>query len=260
VKFVTTARDKVPVRPKPRVQSAARTVAILLAISQSSHGLKAKEISERLQVPRQVAYHLIHTLQSTGIIRKDAQNRYVLGLAAALVADGFRRHLAPAEHLGPRVRSIVQATGETAYATGWIDGEIVAMVTARGQSPIQAAEVETGHSGDAHARASGKLLLALSDPAVRDKYLASHRLGRRTKKTITARKELLQELDRIRTRGYAVDEEEFSEGLCCLAVPIEGLGDSFVLGISVPAPRFRTNRTRYLAALQKAAKLEEFVG
>ena len=125
--------------PKPRVQSALRTISIVLAIADSSSGLKVKEILERLGLSRQVTYHLIHTLQSTGIIRKNENNRYVLGLAASTIAEGFRRQLAPPEHLAPRVRAIVAATGETAYAGGWVDGEIVALATAPGASPVGAA-------------------------------------------------------------------------------------------------------------------------
>ena len=67
---------------KPRIQSAVRTVAILLAVADSPNGLRAKEIMDRLGLSRQVTYHLIHTMHGTGIIRKNDSNKYVLGLAA----------------------------------------------------------------------------------------------------------------------------------------------------------------------------------
>src|SRR5215472_6559258 len=89
--------------PKPRVQSAVRAISILLAVSESINGIRVKDITERLGLSRQVTYHLIHTLQSTGIIRKNEKNRYVLGLAAVAIAEGFHRQLAPPEHLGRRV-------------------------------------------------------------------------------------------------------------------------------------------------------------
>lgn len=241
--------------PKPRIQSAVRTISILLAVANSANGLKAKEIMDKLGLSRQVTYHLIHTLHGTGIIRKNDSNRYVLGLAAVSIAEGFSRQLAPPEHLARRVRSIVAATGETAHAGGWVDGEIVALATARGESPVGAAQIPPGYSGYAHARASGKLLLALVDPAVREAYLAKHRLEPRTMRTITDPEELMKEFERIRAQGYAVDNEEFHEGLQCLAVPVEGLGGRFVLGISVPKGRFEKNFDRYLAALLNAARI-----
>ncbi|MGE0406095.1 MAG: IclR family transcriptional regulator [Candidatus Korobacteraceae bacterium] len=240
---------------KPRVQSAARAIAIVLAVSHTSNGLRAKEISETLRIPRQVTYHLIHTLSGTGIIRKNNQNRYVLGLAAGSIADGFRRQLAPPELLAPRVRAIVAATGETAYASGWMEDDIIVMASARGRSAVQAAEVPHGYSGNAHARASGKMLLALADPAKAEHFLAGLKLAPRTKNTITLPERLRAELQEVRARGYATDEEEFSEGLCCLAVPVEGLGGQFALAIAVPTGRFHANKERYLEVLREAAKM-----
>ena len=240
---------------KPRIQSAVRTISLLLAVADSPNGLRAKEIMEKLGLSRQVTYHLIHTLHGTGIIRKNDSNKYVLGLAAMSIAEGFHRQLAPPEHLARRVRSIVAATGETAYASGWVDGEIVALATARGESPVGAAQVPHGYSGYAHARAAGKLLLAMVEPSVRQDYLAKHPLESRTPSTITDPDELIREFERIRLNGYAVDREEFHEGLQCLAVPVEGLGGRFVLGISVPKHRFDSQFERYLAALQNVAKI-----
>jgi IclR family acetate operon transcriptional repressor len=241
--------------PKVRVQSAFRAISILLAVSESPNGLKIKEIAERLGLSRQVTYHLFHTLLATGIIRKNENNRYVLGLAAVSIAEGFHRQLAPPELLARKVRSIVAATNETAYASGWVGGEIVALATEQGQSPVGAARVPQGFSGYAHARATGKLLLALADPSITEAYLNSHPMEPRTDHTITTREELTRELERIRMRKYAIDNEEFHEGIRCLAVPVEGLGGRFALGISVPSGRFQINFDKYLDVLLDSARI-----
>jgi IclR family acetate operon transcriptional repressor len=240
---------------KPRIQSAVRTISILLAVADSTNGLKAKEIMEKVGLSPQITYHLIHTMQGTGIIRKNESNRYVLGLAAVSLAEGFNRQLAPPEYLACSVRSIVSATGETAHAGGWVDGEIVALATAGGIAPIGAAQVPHGYSGLAHARATGKLLLALAGSEVRDAYLASHPLERRTYRTITNHEDLMKEFEKIRAHGHALDNEEFYEGLQCLAVPVEGTGGRFALGISALKERLETNFDKYLAALLNAARI-----
>ncbi len=241
--------------PKPRVQSALRAISILLAVSESSNGLKVKDITDKLGLSRQVTYHLIHTLHATGIIRKNESNRYVLGLAAVAIAEGFHRQLAPPEHLARRVRAIVEATTETAYAGGWVDGEIVTLATARGESPVGAAKIPQGFSGYAHARAAGKLLLAMADPTLCEAYLQSHPREARTAKTITDHDQLLNEFQRIRECQYALDNEEFHDGIRCLAVPVEGLGGRFVLGLSVPSGRFEQNFNHYLSVLTDAARI-----
>ncbi|HXE62642.1 MAG TPA: IclR family transcriptional regulator [Bryobacteraceae bacterium] len=242
---------------KPRVQSAARAIAILMAISRSSDGMKAKEISETMRLSRQTTYHLIHTLLGIGILRKNDQGRYVLGLGAGVIADGFARHLSPSEHLGPRVRAVVAATGETAYASGWIDGDIIALIAMRGEAAVSAGSVQTGLASHAHARASGKLLMAFAGRAEREHYLARHDLTMKTAKTIVSREALDRELAAIRKCGYAIDDEEFAEGLCCLAVPIEGVEGRFVLCVSAPKERFDVNRDKYLRILRERASLDE---
>lgn len=239
---------------KPRVQSAARTMLVLLAVARSEDGLKARDIAEALGLPRQVVYHIAHTLLAIGMIRKNHAGRYVLGLGVAPIAQGFTRHLAAPEHLAPAVRQIAAETGETAYATGWVEGRIVVLATARGGAAVQAAEVPHGFSDNPHARASGKLLLALASEERQAAFFRDAALAPRTPNTLTTEGELRREFARIRRLGYATDIEEFVAGLCCLAVPIEALDGSYALGISVPTARFKAQFQRDLGILQRVAR------
>jgi len=240
---------------RPRVQSAARTVAILLAVAQSERGLSTKEISERAAISRQATYHLLHTLVGAGVLARDDRNRYLLGIRVGTLAEGFARQLAPSEHLAPLVRAIANETGETAYASGWSLGEIAVLAVTRGTNPILAADASQGLVGDAHARASGKLLLAYATQEARDAYLGTRKLTRRTPRTITTRDALDRELRAIRERGYAEDEEEFSEGLCCLSVPLDSGYSPFALALSSPRDRYVKERDRYLETVMRIAEL-----
>lgn len=250
-----TAEPRLPAdRERPRVQSVARAVGILLAIAQSEQGLTTKEISERVQIGRQATYHLLHTLASRGMVTRNG-NRYVLGFRVGTLAEGFARQLAPSEHLAPVVRALAQETGETAYASGWWSGEIVAFTSAGGTNPVQAAEVPQGYVGNAHARASGKVLLAFAPASVRDAYLDGHGLNRLTPNTITSRRRLEAVLAEIRERGYGIDDEEFAVGLYCLAVPFDRGYSPFVLGLAAPRHRGVENQDRYLAVMRRIAML-----
>lgn len=241
--------------PRARVQSAARAIGILLAIAQSDSGLTAREISDRVGIGRQATYHLLHTLTSTGMVMRNGSNRYVLGLRVGTLAEGFKRQLTPSAHLDPIVRAAAHETGEMAYAAGWWGGEIMALTFARGANPIQAIEVPQGYVGVAHARASGKVLLAFAPPAVRDAYLDAHPPTKVTAHTITTRKALERELTAVREQGYATDLEEFRMGLCCLAVPLDDGYSPFTLGIAVPRERFAHEKDRYIEVLLRLAEL-----
>jgi IclR family transcriptional regulator, acetate operon repressor len=245
---VALARD--PDRPRPRIQSVARATDILLEVARSSQGLTAKEITARLGISRQGTYHLLHTLTGAGFLHRTDDGRYALGLKIGTLAAAFGRHLQPAERLSPHVRALARATGETAYAAGWQGAEIVVVSVARGDSPVQAAEVVPGTAEDGHARASGKLLLAYASAELREEYLRAHPLRRRTPNTVTDRRRLRKQLENVREQGYALDLEEFAEGLCCLAVPIDGGASPFTIGLSMPAARFYEDEGGCLKAAQ----------
>lgn len=241
-------------QPRPRVQSAARAVNVLLEVARSEKGLTAKEISERLEIGRQATYHILHTLVETGTLTRAEGHRYVLGLQVGILAEGFGRQLAPAEHLAPIVREVARQTGETSYATGWWSNDITVLAVARGSSPVSASEVSQGHVGEAHARASGKLLLAHASPSVRQQYLETHELTALTEKTKTDVASLEEDFAQIRAQGFSEDLEEFAVGLCCLAVPITKADSPFALSISAPRERYLEQRDRYLADLLNFAR------
>jgi DNA-binding IclR family transcriptional regulator len=235
----------------PRVQSVARAADILYVVATSSHGLAPREISDQTGLPRQTVYHLVHTLVAARLLRRGEGNRLTLGLGVGALADAFQRQVAPHDHLRPLVEALAAETGELAYASGWRDGEIVVVAVARGANVIQAREVTVGNTEDGHSRASGKLLLAHVSEAERAEYLRTHSLRRRTPRTITGRSALVRELDTIRDQGFAVDDEEYAEGLCCLAVPLEPA--HYALGLAAPADRFRARWSEYLANARAVA-------
>lgn len=245
-------------REKPRIQTAARTSMLLLEVARSGpKGISAKQLAVNLELPRQVVYNLVHTLVSINMLRRATSSSYVLGLAVAAISHGFRRQLSSAESLNEVAEEIVQATGESAYVVGWLDNEIVVLASARGTATVTATVVAQGTASDAHARASGKLLLAMSAPEDVERYLQKHEFTKRTENTITDRSALYEELDRVRQNWVGIDDQEYAAGLSCLAVPFGKVPTPLVLGISAPTERFHLNAQRYEHVLRvMGAKLE----
>lgn len=238
---------------KLRVESAARAIRVLVAVARSDAGLAAKNIAAELGLPRQVVYHLLHTLVQVQALAKTNAGTYTLGMGVMPLVGAFSRHVSPQAHLLPLVRRISAETGETAYAAGWIGNEIMVVATSSGSNPIQAAEVALGNCGFANARASSKLLLALSTEPHRKAFLTDNPPVQKTAKSIVRLDELEREFTRIRELGYAMDDEEFTEGVCCLAVPLAQSEGLFALGLSAPTNTFYANKDRYLAAVRSAA-------
>ena len=235
-----------------RVRSVARACQILAIVAKSENGLTALEIARTGRLPVQATYHLIHTLVSLRLLARNQRRAYILGLGIAPIAEAFHRQLSPPPELIELVRRVTQETGETAYACGWVDGEIVVLHVNRGNRPVQVSDVARGSFDHAHARASGKLLLAYCSRDAQTAYLATHPLRSRTRKTITDTSELMRELADVKQLGYAVDEEEFLEGVCCLAVPADPAG-AYSLTISAPRERYFDGKERYIKTMKQIA-------
>lgn len=234
---------------KTGVQSVARAVAILRAVAASPDGLTPREISDRVGLALPTTYHLIGTLANEGLLARTEGRPYRLGLGVSVLAEAFQRQLAAPDQLVAPVHEVATRTAETAYVVGWASGEIVIHARVSGRHVLSVSDSPLGLVTDAHARSSGKALLAFAHPAVRSGYLARHPLTSRTPNTIVDAVELEREFDRIRERGYATDFEEYAVGVCCLSAPVDGGSSPFAISLSAPRDRFTDNADAYVRVI-----------
>jgi IclR family acetate operon transcriptional repressor len=245
-------RSPTPEAAKPRVQSVARAIRILNEIARNADGATAQELSRTLGLNRATTYHLLHTLVSTGYVVPADGYRYRIGIGVGGLVAAFERQALPGG-LQPLARAVASRTGETAYVAARQGDALTLLCSVPGHHAVGVAHSAVGPILDGHARASAKLLLALAPEDVREAYLAANPLRRMTRNTITSRARLLQELDGIREAGYATDEEEFDEGVCCVAAPLDN-GTPIAVALSAPRERFDANRDDYIAVVRDIAR------
>lgn len=101
-----------------------------------------------------------------------------------------------------------------------------------------------------HATGVGKVLLAHAPADVRDRVLGE--LAAVTPDTVTSRRVLAGQLERVRRDGYATTTEEMTLGASSVAVPVQVDGAT-VAAMGVVVADFRRHRARLLAGLQVAA-------
>ena len=128
---------------------------------------------------------------------------------------------------------------------------------------MQLAE-RVGSPRPAHCTAIGKILLAWLPDTERKAFLAQARLEPRTPKTITSVPQLEQELVKVRAQGYAIDDEEFTQGIRCIAGPVRNFSGrvAAALGISAPVWRVSLDRVAELTSvvMTTGAALSEQLG
>jgi DNA-binding IclR family transcriptional regulator len=244
-----------PSRPT-RIQSVTRAAAMLECVASTTTGRTVSEVAAAVGVPISTAYHLLNTLVDADLLAKTAGRRYQLGTRVGFLAEAFLAQAAAPDHLAQHVRGLADRTGETAYLSAWRAGDAMLLSVVEGHRAVRVAGLHLGYSGATHTRASGKVLLAAGPPGTLERYLATHDTDAASRGPGFA-DDLRRELDRVRERGYAIDEEEFAEGVVCVAAPVAG--GSLALGISTPAERFRAREGELIAAvLDVAAETRSF--
>src|SRR5512142_435870 len=236
-------------RTQPRVQSVARAMQMVDLVARSDHGLTAKEISAATDVNRSATYHLLHTLTQTEVLARDGR-RYLMGPRAGVFAAGIMHHHAPNERLVASARSLAATIHAPVMVTAW--GAQGVRILGRTGGVGLAGALTRGFADDSHARASGKLLLALGSREAYERYVSVHELTPRTTNTIVDPRALERELETIRERGYAIDDEEFLPGVCCIAGALDAGRGPVALSIVAPAERFRAERELFIRELTAA--------
>ena len=238
-----------------RIQSVSRAARLMLLVASLPESDRtAARLALALGTSLPTAYHLLNTLVDAGIFVRGADKRYHLGIGVGVLAAAYEQQSEPPVSLVAPLRGISSTTGESTYLSAWRHGELQVLARVEGTHAVRVAELEPGFSGAAHARASGKVLLAYAPAATRASYLANHPLSPLTEHTIVSPERLDEELALVRTRGYATEEEEFREGVGCVSVPVVSSGT--LLGaftVSAPIERYRHSVSAYVQALIVAA-------
>jgi DNA-binding IclR family transcriptional regulator len=240
-------------RPRTRIRSVGKANAILVWLAGQSDARSAKHIAEALELPIATAYHLLDTLAQDGMLYKDEHRRYHLGPSVGLLVDAFQRQNSPPAYLLAPLRRLAEEVGETAYLSVADGLDVVVAASVEGSHAVRVRGLHVGFRGALHARGSGKLLLAHAGEERIERVLAGT-LAPRTPHTIVDPEALRRELAAIRERGYAFDEEEFTEGVSGVSAPVLHGGAAIAAyTISTPTERFRAHRTDFTEAVLAAA-------
>ena len=240
----------------PTLRTLDRGLGVLEAIAANDGKLTASELSRSLNLSRSTTYQLLKTLRESEYAVRGADGLYRLGLATERLADGLKVAAQPSRELLTALDRLFDEVGETSYLAGWRLSRITLQAVREGQQTLRVAQLSSGYDGHPHARASCRAILAFLDEAAAESYLESFSREALTPNTKTSLADLKSDLRVSRERGYAIDEEEFTLGVTCVAAPILG-SDGFpthCLSVSVPTVRARPRLTILIDSVRGAAE------
>ena len=230
------------------VKSAARVLEVLEALA-TDGPLNLRDLAAHLQVPKSSMHALLRTMQWRGWLETDATGTlYGLGVRSLLAGSAYVDSDPVVRQTAPVLDQLAQQTGETIHL-GRLEGSDVVYLAKRESTHPLRLFSSVGRRLPAHSVALGKALLAEMAPEAALTCLPPE-LPAFTPKTITDRTRLLDELDRIRRIGYAVDDEESAADLRCFGVALrQRSGTRDAISISVPVVRLSEEREQEIVTL-----------
>jgi DNA-binding IclR family transcriptional regulator len=232
------------------LRSVNNALAVLESFSVERPEIGVTELAHTLGLGKSTVHRLLTSLASRGYVRKNPDTeRYCLGFKAFEVGSLAAGRGAIREIAAPFLRSLMLATKETVHLGVLDEWEVVYIDKIESDQPLQMYS-RVGRRAPLHCTALGKSLAAWETEEWIDRFL-----GRRprayTTATLTEPADLRRELAKIRAARYALDVEEFAQGLKCVAAPVFDHSRRVVasLGIAGPSVRLSSDRLPRLAAL-----------
>lgn len=209
-------------------------------------------------LPKPTTHRMLQQLESAGLLgREPSGRRYRLAPRLVDLAENVLRASTRSGLRHAVLAQLVAELGETCNLTALAGTDVIYLDRVETAFPLRL-DLHPGSRVPLHCSASGKLFLAFMPAARRRALLERLPLPRQTARTLSTPEALEPELATIRRQGYSVDDEEFIEGLVCVAVPVRTIAPGEVrcaLALQAPAARMPLPQAlQQLGRLQAAAQ------
>lgn len=230
------------------VQSADRLFRILELLSLHPKGIALGEICTHCALPKATVSRMLSSLMTNGYAVQDPQSRkYRLTMRMFEIGSRVADSSNLLSSARPYLEALAQETGETVHLVTRIRDEVVYLYKEEGGSSVVRMASSVGLRNPMYCTGVGKSILAhLPEEEVRAIWRRTEILAY-TPNTVTKLPALLEQLQEIRRRGYALDLEEHEPGIRCIAAPILNLNGAPIAAISLCAAAPRMNEERIAA-------------
>ncbi|MEU8818698.1 IclR family transcriptional regulator [Actinoplanes sp. NPDC048796] len=224
----------------PRVVPAVSRALDILELFLDRPQMSAREVMERLDLPRTTVHELLVTLvERSYLIAVPGQPvRYRLGLPLFQLGAAFAGRLDLVHEAQTVTRDVAAACNEAVHLAVLDGADVVYLVKVDSTHPVRMVS-GVGRRLPAHCTAVGKVLLAGLDRATLDATLAKGVLPGMTPESITDPDRLRDHLEAVRAEGVAVDIGESDTAMRCVAAAVRDHSGAVIAAMSLSAPIIR---------------------
>ncbi len=232
-------------RPSPyRVQVLDRALAALEILANRDGECSLVDLCTEMKLHKSTVHRLAMVLEQHRLVDKNPDTgRYRLGLRLFEFGSKAIATLDLRGRARPYLDRLQRQFGETVFFCILDDGQVFYMEKVESQQSVRTA-CTVGSRAPAYCTAVGKAMLAeLAEPEVGE-VIRRWGLKAVTANTITKATALRAELRAVRSRGYAIDDEEKEVGLRCVSAAVRGHSGKLFAAMSVSGPAFRMTKER----------------
>ncbi len=259
-------REKTRGRPgrKPAENAAASSVQVLdrslklLELVAEADGAVLTDLADRSAMAPSTVHRLLTSLAQHGMVTHDGETgAWTIGVKAFEIGTAYLRFRKLGTISRPFLKQLMEESGETANIAIEDDGDVVFISQAESHAPMRAF-FRPGRRGPIHASGIGKAIISTWPDSRIEAVLGGRALQHFTDRTCDTISSLLEDIARIRSRGWSIDDEEHTLGMRCVAAPIFDEYGEAVAGISIsgPAVRLPDERVAALGPVVRAAAEE----
>lgn len=206
-------------------------------------GAGVSEVSEQLDKPTSTIHDHLQTLKGEEYLIKEG-NTYYVSTRFLQLGSQARSRPKVFDIARPEIDDLAEETGEHANLMIEEHGLGVFLYRAQGPDAVQL-DTHAGMRVPLQTTSLGKAILANQPRSRIDEILDRRGLPKVTENTITDRDKLFEELETVRERGYAYDDEERVKGMGCVAAPIIDDSGEAIAAISVSGPKSKMRGTQF---------------
>lgn len=248
---------------KTSSKTVLKALKIIEELSGADSGLTNSEIANRVKINPSTCYRLLSTLKNQGYISKE-DNLYRLGYKIFQIKGLNNNKLLLKKSIEPFLIELEEKFGCT-INLGIRRGDSAVPIEIIEGSKNLVVNKNIGVPAPLYASSLGKCFLAFIEKEIREFLLSRINLNSYTQNTITQKSNLINELEKVRNQGYAVDKEEYIEGIVCVGVPILNKNGEPIFAISISVPKTSINEDAvesYVTSLKKTGKVisKKFLG
>ncbi len=228
-------------------KSLNKAIDILVHLGQVPEGMSLPDISLMVGQPKSTMHRLLTALEGRRFVRYEPDTRlWKIGVEAFVVGSAFLRNRDITGFARPVMQALVNDSGETASLYIEDDGEIVCLAQVECRQTMRVI-ARPGGRAKMHMSGSGKAILAFFPEQRIEQVVERHGLPAATEKTINTPHGLRLNLDLVRQQGFAIDDEENSLGIRCVAAPVFDHTGEAIAAVSISGPSSRIVDSRMAA-------------